>query len=287
MNADIGGFLRPILRPVAARAARAYIAGPALADGLRVCRELWLRDLASTLGFWDGAGESPRQVVDTYLSSLDALASLSAIATPPLDCYLSIKPDAFGFDSALLDEVVGRAHATGRRVHFDSLGPEGADRSFALVAAARGRHADLGCTLPAVWRRSPSDAERAVELGLSVRVVKGQWPDGRGGPLDPRAGFLDVIDRLAGRARHVGVATHDRPLGREALRRLRERGTPCSLELLTGLPSRAALREAREHGTAARFYVPFGNAWLPYALSQARQKPRVLYWVLRDTLLRR
>lgn len=287
MNAAVEKVLRPLWQPVAARAARAYIAGPELSDGVRVCRELWQRGLASTLGFWDGAGESPRQVIDVYLASLAAMASLDVAADQSFDCYLSVKPDAFGFDAALLGEVVLRAHATGRRVHFDSLGPEGVERTFALIAGAAARHDDFGCTLPGGWRRSVADADRAVEMGLSVRVVKGQWPDLEGPPIDPRAGFLGVVDRLAGRARHVGVATHDLELGREALRRLRERGTPCSHELLTGLPSRQALAEARTLGTPVRFYVAYGNAWLPYALSQAAHKPRILWWIVRDTLLRK
>jgi proline dehydrogenase len=98
---------------------------------------------------------------------------------------------------------------------------------------------------------------------------------------------LAVVDRLAGRARHVTVATHDAPLARTALRRLIDAGTSCELELLFGLPMRAAMRAARDLGVRSRVYVPYGHSWVPYALSWVRQNPRVLWWVLTDATLGR
>jgi proline dehydrogenase len=120
---------------------------------------------------------------------------------------------------------------------------------------------------------------------LNVRVVKGQWPDADEAGTDPSAGFLSVIDRLAGRARHVAVATHDPKLSREALKRLRGAGTSCELELLFGLPMRPSLRAAADADVAVRVYTPYGQAWLPYQIAQASRQPRVLWWAVRDLLL--
>ncbi|HEV3342004.1 MAG TPA: hypothetical protein VG125_16675, partial [Pirellulales bacterium] len=47
------------LMPLATRAAKSYIAGPELADALRVASELDRRGFATTLGFWDGTGDTP------------------------------------------------------------------------------------------------------------------------------------------------------------------------------------------------------------------------------------
>jgi proline dehydrogenase len=141
---------------------------------------------------------------------------------------------------------------------------------------------DIGCTLPGRWRRSPNDAHWASDHGLCVRVVKGEWPDPREPQRNPRAGFLEVIDALAGRARRVGVATHDVALARAAIRRLQAAGTPCGLELLYGLPMRESIRHARELGIDVRVYVPYGEAYMPYALSQIRRRPRMLLWLLND-----
>jgi hypothetical protein len=101
------------------------------------------------------------------------------------------------------------------------------------------------------------------------------------------AGFLAVIDRLAGRACYVAVATHDPWLAGEALKRLRSAHTPCGLELLFALPTRKPIQQAQAAGVAARFYVPYGHALLPYRLSELSRVPRILGWILYDLLLGR
>jgi len=268
--------LRRWWSPLARRAARAYVAGPALADALSACRHAGRSGLASAIGFWDPLGETPDDVARAYLGALDALGREA------FDCYLSVKAPSLDFSSELLLELAERARARDVRVHFDALGPESVDRTFDLIEAALGRHRRLGCTLPGRWRRSLRDAARAAELGLAVRVVKGEFPDEDGAELDPRRGFLAVVDRLAGRARFVAVATHDAALARLALERLLSTGTPCEAELLFGLPSGDPRRVARGKGVAARLYVPYGLGALPYRLSEARRRPEVLWWVARD-----
>ena len=272
------GALRSCWRPLGQRAARAYVAGPALGDALEAGRRAASRGFALALGFWDG-GEPPRQVADTYACALDGMAAAG------LDGYLSIKAPALHFSRELLGEILARSRRHGARVHFDALRPEAASPTFALMAsAASGHPAALGCTLPARWHRSAADAEEALALGLSVRLVKGEEPGEDGDDIDPRRGMLALVEQLAGRARHVAVATHDAPLARLALSRLRAAATPCEMELLLGLPLRRPVREARALGLRVRLYVPYGHARLPYRLSQAGARPAVLWWVARDLL---
>lgn len=281
MSPSLRKLLRACWLPLAKRAAGCYVAGPGLADALRVCCWLSQQGFASTTCFWNRDCDRPRQTADVYLATLDLLARLN------LDCYVSVKTAPLGFARELVAEVLERAREGGISIHFDSLGPEGADETFALIADALPHYPKLGCTLPGRWRRSRRDADRVIDLGLNVRVVKGQWGDPDEPGIDPRAGFLAIVDRLAGRARHVAVATHDPPLAREALSRLRAAGTPCELELLFGLPVGPVTRLARSAGVPVRFYVPYGYGSLPYHLSHARQNPRIFWWVVRDSLLGR
>jgi len=230
---------------------------------------------ASTLCFWDAQGDLPRHVADMYL------ATVRGIQSARLDSYVSIKAPSLEFDAGLVAEIAEAAAEAGIRVHFDSLGAETVDRTFRLIEQARTHHAPLGCTIPGRWRRSPRDAQRAAQMGLRVRVVKGQWPD-PGATVDPHSGFLDIIGALAGTAAPVAVATHEPVLAATAVHRLRSAGTPCEMELLYGLPSRAVLKMARDLAVPVRYYLPYGHAWLPYALRQARRDPHILWWVLRD-----
>ncbi|HYS21683.1 MAG TPA: hypothetical protein VEO73_11405 [Gemmatimonadales bacterium] len=265
----------------ARRAARAYVAGSDLSDALRVCRTLSPRGLAGTICPWNGEDDSPRQVADACLAALDGLGR------EDLDCTLSIKAPALGFSRDLLGELLEAAQRSRIGVHFDALTADAADETFALIETGIRQWHDLGCTLAGRWRRSPADGERAITLGLRVRVVKGQLPDPDAPDHEERVGFLAVVDRLAGRARHVAVATHDASLARAALGILVAAGTPCELQLLYGLPMERGLQVARACGVPVRIYVPYGRAWVPYCLSQARRNPRILWWTVRDSLLGR
>src|SRR5262245_33560117 len=226
-------MLRTLWSPLARRAARAYVAGPALC----ACRLAARRDIASTIGFWNGNDQAPEEVTAAHLAALDGLGH------DTLDCYLSVKALPLGFSRELSCAIAIHARRGDVRVHFDSLGPETVEPTFAMLEDGLTLHRRMGCTLPGRWSRSLRDADRAVDLGVDVRVVKGQFPSRD--EMDPRAGFMAVVDRLAGRARLVGVATHDASLAQMALDHLISAGTPCESELLYGLPSRRSLRVAR------------------------------------------
>ena len=274
-----GDLARRAAHATAARAARSYVAGTELDDAIATGRRLAERGYAITSCYWDGEDDDRKGVADVYARTGTALAESG------LDAYLSVKAPAIGYDRALAAEALGATGAQ-MRVHFDSLAPDAQTPTLDLIASLADSLPDAGCTLPGRWARSVDDADRAVELGLAVRVVKGQWAHDAGDP-DPGAGFLAVIDALAGRARHVAVATHDTDLLGQALERLAAAGTPHEAELLYGLPIRPASAVTRRAGTPVRLYVPYGSAWLPYAFAAARREPRKLWWLARDAALGR
>jgi proline dehydrogenase len=269
------GVASKCLRPLAARAAKAYVAGERLEDALRVADKLSEHGLGITLGYWDSPKDTPRGVADAYLDAIDAAANRP-------HAYVSIKVPALDFSHELSAEVVDRAALCGVRVHFDALGPETAERSRALFDCLLDRGAELSYTLPGRWLRSVSDATWAAERKIVVRVVKGQWADPANPLRDPRRGYLELIDALAGRAAHVAVASHDTQLVAAAAARLKGAKTSCELELLHGLPMRRSLAQADALSLGVHVYVPYGETYLPYALSRLRQNPRVLWWLLRD-----
>lgn len=270
---------RSITRRLGRRARQAYVAGPRLADALDASRRLRARGITSTLGFWNSAADPPRTVADVYMGSVEVLGSEA------LGSRLALKTPALGLSGRLVAEIVGNSRGAGVDVVFDSLAPEEAEPTLALaIANANAGDGGVGCTLPARWRRSRRDAEAAVEAGLAVRVVKGQWADPSGEP-DLWRGFLDLVDSLAGRARQVSIATHDVVLAREALRRLGRAGTRCELELLVGLPLAPGIGLARAARVPVRVYVPYGHASLPYAVRRGGQSPRVFWWAAQDVVL--
>jgi len=278
MNRIVNRAVRHGWDVLAKVAGRSYIAGPKLDDALYTCKQLSGLGYSCSIGFWNSLGESPHVVASAYRSALQLLAK------EQLDGYISVKLPPLNFDRELLQGILEQARGESTLVHFDSLEPELTDQTFSMISEAASFYPKLGCTLPGRWRRSEKDAVLAAKLGLHVRVVKGQWADPEEPNLDLRVGFLNVIEKLAGRARSVAVASHDPELVDGAVRRLRAAGTPCSVELLYGLPVKPILELAQHLNVRVRVYVPYGYGWLPYSLTQARRNPRILWWLLRDSL---
>ena len=269
---------RRLVQAIARRAAGRYVVGPELDHALAKCRQLALQGFATTICAWNC---EQSHADDNAARCLDGI---NAVASEQLDCHVSLKALDLGFSPCLIERAATSALLRDVRLHFDSMGPEVADETLSIVCRLSKVGFKPGYTIPGRWRRSLSDAELVSDLGLPVRVVKGQWPDPDEPQMDLRMGFRHVIDRLAGRARHVAVATHDPGLARAALHRLRESGTQCELELLFGMPLRAGVQVGHEMGVPIRIYVPYGHPWLPYALGQVRKNPGIAWRTLRDIL---
>lgn len=263
--------------PLLQAAARAYVPGPRLDDALAEARRLMRWQIGATIGYFSAAGETPRQVADACLSCIPELARLDQPGV------LALRATALACDPVLLREVLQRAAEHRVAVQFDAQTPELVDAVLRLAEDGLAVHRDIGITLPGRWLRSRADADRACELGLRLRIVKGQTADPHQPQFDECVGFLALVSRVAGKAVAVSVATHDSALARNALGKLRAAGTPCELELMQGLPRQGSMLVARELGVRMRAYVPFGEAWTPYKLGQAARNPRVVWWALRDS----
>src|SRR5438105_7813808 len=259
------------------RASSRYTAGPRFDDARSVCERLAAGGINTVVCYWNNAFESPLFVTQSYLRLVDLIRDL------PVDSYLSVKAPALNFDLELLKKVFEAAKRFNATDQFDAMAPETVYRTLELIDNARRIYPKLGYTLPGRWRRSLPDVDRVVGMGLRVRVVKGEWPGLSGDESHPRDGFLRVVERLASsNARHVAVATHNTRVARQSLALLKAAGTSCELELLFGLPQRALLKIAAEHGVRPRVYVPYGQAGLPYRLKEVARDPRILAWFVRD-----
>ncbi|HUN66685.1 MAG TPA: proline dehydrogenase [Bacteroidota bacterium] len=260
---------------VVTRMAASHLAGLHVTDALTVCAAASRRGWTTTLGYWNDPHDTPADAARAYHAALDA------ILTTPLNSYLSVKVTILQYDYGCISDLLGKAAAQGVRIHFDAMDPSSAEPTFSLLERSLAAHSNLGCTLPSRWRRSLTDADRVAGLGIPVRIVKGQWADPADQRIDPRAGFISVVQHLAGSRARVAVATHDRPLARRALGILTDSSTACEMEQLSSLPQNCA-SVAAALGVPFRIYVPFGHPSLPYDIWQARARAGIIVWALRD-----
>ncbi len=264
------------------RVARDFVGGESLDDALKLALRMAGNDLNSTLGFWDTPSYTVQQTAAIYFQAIEECAASG------LDTYVSIKPPALHFDPKLARDLSHCAMENRVRLHCDSHGVDVADDTYDFIQAMmEAMDANLiGVTIPCRWQRSARDAEFAIEHQLNVRLVKGEWPDGPGLDRDLQIGFLETIDQLAGRARHVAVASHDIRLAQAAVERLQGSETSCELELLHGLPMVELITSAREQNMRPRIYVPFGQGYVPHALRVFKANPHLALWLGKDRLSR-
>ena len=268
--------LNRVLLPIIGNATRKYVAGDRLDDAVCLAARAQCHDLASTLCYWNGQNDQPSVVASEYISIIDAMQRMA------FDGILAMKVPALREQDGEIEQVISRARDAGVTVVLDSHAPEQAETNLHILERFGGD--GMGLAIPGRWRRSERDTERAIELGARIRVVKGEWADPEQPAIDLRVGYLRVIRQLAGRAKCVGVATHDAALAKSAMQILADAGTPFEQEFVFPLPIEAARREGERFGARARLYIPYGEAWLPYSLKRAFRNPKTFYWLARDLL---
>ncbi|MBI3005434.1 MAG: hypothetical protein HYY49_08455 [Ignavibacteriales bacterium] len=260
---------------VISRIGKSHVVGSTFHDAVVISRSIARFGWSCTFGLWPEESDSPKNVAGKYLTALQGI-----IREGTASC-LSVKLFRLGYDFGLLKEVLEAAKFSGNRIQFDAMDHASTSNTFAMVEKSMVVHSNLGCTLPARWARSERDAEWAAELGIFVRIVRGQWPDPNGSRFQRPAMFLKLVEKLCGRVKGVAVATHDEQLALRALESLKLAGTRCELELMIGLPLKGA-EMAREIGVPVRIYIPYGAASLPYRISDLMTRPAVLAWATRD-----
>ncbi|MDQ0673950.1 proline dehydrogenase [Pseudarthrobacter siccitolerans] len=269
------------LGPVYSRAGSAYLAGRERPAALAIAGRLVAAGSEVTLGYWPRQGESSAEVTAEEFATLDALGQSGAYGN---GAAVSLKAARVGFDADVVRRLAVLAAERHVRLVFDAHSPAEADRTLDLARMAHSEGASVGVALPTRWRRSAEDAVMASECGLSVRVVKGQWPDAvarnRLSVEDTlRSSFLGLVERLVRLDVRFAVATHDVVLLEHTLKRAAALGSPPEVELLLGMPIRRALEVARRAGASTRFYVSFGYPGLPYPFRSILLRPR-LAWLL-------
>lgn len=270
-----------------------HVSGLTIEDAVAAARREVRALHTVTLGYWPQPDEAPESVARAYEEAVTAVADLSLSAKDDAGPgawlrigapSISIKPDHLGFESRHLRPVLAAARRRGVRVHFDAQAFETAERTLDCVEDALAVGTEVSATLPARWRRSTEDACRIVRWGIPVRVVKGQGADPADPKIDPRRSFLELVERLAGRAVHVAVATHDRQAAEPALLMLQSTRTSCSLEQLRSLPRLDDLASMLD--VPVRVYVAYGRFGLPYAVGEVLRRPAIAAWILRDLMVR-
>ena len=162
-------LVKAVVMPVLGFAARKYVTGNTLGDAIDLAKRAAAQGLSCTMCYWNDGSEDPAIVAAEYGSIIDYLGQSS------LDGALAAKIPALWENEEQVASVVALARVKSVPVIFDAHAPDQSDATLRFLERHGGE--GLGLAIPGRWRRSLRDADRAIELGARVRVVKGEWVD--------------------------------------------------------------------------------------------------------------
>lgn len=286
---------------------RRFVAGETLEEAIAVVQTLNKERLLATL---DHLGENVASEAQARAATAEILDLLAAIKASNVQSGVSIKLTQLGldFDPGLAAENVGRivAHAAeaGCFVRIDMESFDYVQSTLDLFEELRGRYKvrlggavrpNVGVVVQSYLYRSDDDVARLVNLGASVRLVKGAYdeppqvayPD----KADTDASFIRLMEQLfSDEARANGVfpaiATHDTQLIDWAKDHTRRRGiAPDHFEFQMLYGIRPGLqRQLVGEGYRVRAYVPYGEQWYPYSMRRLAERPANVLFLLRNLL---
>jgi len=265
---------------IVSRIASRHVAGEDLKDALIVCEWATSRGYNFVLSPWKNGEISVLNETDKKQNTESFISAIHAVQRIQGNGYLSMKLDALDYDFDLFIQILDAAKSAGVKVHVDSLGPDTADINFKFFEQASSYREHLGCTLPSRWKRSLTDAEKAIDLGLAVRLVKGQWQD-PDHEVDHRQNYLNISKKLAGNVPYVGVATHDKNLAKQTLQILKSYHNEFELEQFFSLPLNG-IELAKQMGCSFRIYTSYGYPAIPYNYRFAMTRPELGIWMASD-----
>ena len=278
--------------------ARRFVAGETLAEAIAVVQALNGEGLLATL---DHLGENVLSEIEARDATTEVLDLLEAIETSGARTGVSVKLTQLGLDlspalaAENLERIVVRAAGAGRFVRIDMESSDYVQVTLDLFSDLWERHRNVGVVIQSYLYRSDDDIARLVEMGASVRLVKGAYDEppqvAYADKADTDAGFVRLAERLLSpQARTSGVfaavATHDPKLidwTKEYAKRQDIPRDRFEFQMLYGV-RRELQRQLAADGYRVRSYVPYGEQWYPYFMRRLAERPANLVFLLRNLL---
>ena len=287
------GVLPHVPRAIVGRVAGRYLAGERLEQALGVIEQINRRDLPASVAI---LGESVTGEAAARAMAAEYAELLAGLRQRELRCNVSLKPSAFGLEVSpqlaheLIDGFCSDAGRDDTFVRVEMEHPASIGDILNLYSSLRLAHAQVGCVLQAMMRRTESDV--AEHLLGDVRMVKGIYVAPAEIALtDPdavRASYLARSRELFEQGARVALATHDDRLIAGSLALVEQLAiTKDRYEFQVLLGVREELQPRLQHaGHPLRVYVPYGARWYDYSVRRLRENPKIASYVARATLAR-
>jgi len=279
------------------RMARRFVAGETLDEAVTVVKALNARGIKAIL---NEVGESVTTQAEASQATRGFHKLLQRIDAEGLDADISLKPSHVGltfgpdFFYENVADIVQTAQSFGNMVEIDMEGSPDVDATLEvyhrlLDTFGTGR---VRLAIQSYLHRTPTDIQRIMEQGGSIRLVKGAYHEPPEIAYQSREEINQATIRcmetfLSPQARETGayliLGSHDPKL----IEWLKQETTVRDItkdqfefQMLLGIRRDEQQRLADE-GYRMRVYVPYGSAWYPYFMRRLAERPANVFFMLR------
>jgi len=269
-----------------------YVAGEELADGIVVAQTLNTQRLLVSL---DHLGESVTNGPESRRAVADYLDALEGLAGEQVEGNISLKLTQLGLDVsreicvAHLRKILSRARELDTFVRIDMESSAYTQRTLEVHQELwKEGFRNVGIVLQAYLQRTAADVERAIDMGVQVRLCKGAYLESARvafvDKADVDANYARLMERVLVHGNHPAIATHDERLirlAREIAQRENIAPDRFDFEMLFGVRRDLQLRLVQE-GYRVRVYLPYGKEWYPYLVRRLAERPANVAFFVRS-----
>jgi proline dehydrogenase len=269
-----------------------FVAGEDLDSAIDEVRKINGRGMTVTL---DLLGESVSNSAAADAARDAFVGILDRIQTSGVESNISIKLTMLGLDIdeettwQRLEQIVGKAHATGNFVRIDMEAAPYTDRTLGFFRRIHDLYPEnVGIVLQSYLYRTDLDIEEMIERKARVRLVKGAYkePETVAYPhkSDVDASYRRQMERLLDAGNYPAIATHDETL-LTAARAYATRNSvdPSRFEFQMLYGVRRDLQQLiSDQGYNVRVYVPYGTMWYPYFMRRLAERPANVFFIARN-----
>jgi proline dehydrogenase len=274
--------------------ARRFIAGETVDEAIAAARTLESAGFTQTL---DMLGESVATMSEADTATRAYLKLIDRIVGAGIGRNISLKLTQLGLtvDRATsvdnLRRILDSAATHDFMVRVDMENSQFTQVTLEIFETMwQQGYRNAGIVLQSYLPRSLADAQRLIELGARVRLVKGAYNEPKGvayqAKADVDAAFVEIMKRLLVRGNYPAIATHD-PAMIAATRNFAAAQEIAEdryeFQMLYGV-RRDLQASLLARGHRVRVYVPFGREWFPYFMRRLGERPANVGFVLKGIL---
>ena len=285
LNDLIAKTLPHVPKKIVHWAAKKYVAGETLDDGVKMVQDLNKKGILATMDVLGEFVSDRKQAAESFGMSNSVL---DAIHKHELGSGLSVKLTSLGLDIEdeycfqNLKTLIEKARQYNRFVRIDMENSPYTTRTLNLYNRIREAGFDnTGVVIQAYMKRSEADIRALAPFKTPVRLCKGIYRE------DPSIAFKEreeiqenykkLLTIIFESGMHAAVATHDDVLLDFAREYIKKNAIPkdrYEFQMLLGVRDNKRDELVRQ-GHRVRVYVPFGKDWYGYSIRRLKENPEI------------